>query len=321
MFCTPPATMRSAVPDIIACAPKETACWLDPHCRSTVTPGTSSGYPAANHDSRAMLPACPPIASTQPAITSSTAPGSTSTRSNRPRQADAPRSTGCTPASDPLRLPTAVRTASMTYACEIPVMSVLFSCDPAEDDREVLAANLFGRQWPARLIPADRNPGGVADEPVDQVDVDVGPEVALLDPLVGHVHPHLALLFVAVVHIGEPRLARQPLGPVLVDDDLRVPVRDRLERRHEQTLESLQRIRFRRNDLLVPVEQPVQEAAQQLVDHLLLGREVVVQAAGQNSRGVRDVTDRGGSQPALGEHRRGELEKLVASARRLAGCG
>ena len=58
MFCMPPATIRSAVPDMIACAPKEIACWLDPHCRSTVTPGTSSGKPAASHDSRAMLPAC-----------------------------------------------------------------------------------------------------------------------------------------------------------------------------------------------------------------------------------------------------------------------
>ena len=61
MFCMPPATMRSAVPDRIACAPKEIACWLDPHWRSTVTPGTSSGYPAASHAGAAMLPACPPM--------------------------------------------------------------------------------------------------------------------------------------------------------------------------------------------------------------------------------------------------------------------
>ena len=39
MFCMPPATIMSAVPDMIACAPKEIACWLEPHCRSTVTPG------------------------------------------------------------------------------------------------------------------------------------------------------------------------------------------------------------------------------------------------------------------------------------------
>ena len=48
---------------------------------------------------------------------------------------------------------------------------------------------------------------------------------------------------------------------------------------------------------------------------------MVIQAARQNSRGVGDVTDRGRAQPAFGEHRRGELEKLVAAARRLAGCG
>ena len=58
MFCMPPATIRSAVPDMMACAPKEIACWLEPHWRSTVTPGTSSGKPAASQDSRAMLPAC-----------------------------------------------------------------------------------------------------------------------------------------------------------------------------------------------------------------------------------------------------------------------
>ncbi|SLJ82196.1 Uncharacterised protein [Mycobacteroides abscessus subsp. abscessus] len=43
MFCTPPATITSAVPLMMACAPKLMACWLEPHWRSTVTPGTSSG--------------------------------------------------------------------------------------------------------------------------------------------------------------------------------------------------------------------------------------------------------------------------------------
>ena len=45
MFCTPPATTRSAVPLITACAAKCTACWDEPHWRSTVTPGTASGRP------------------------------------------------------------------------------------------------------------------------------------------------------------------------------------------------------------------------------------------------------------------------------------
>jgi hypothetical protein len=43
MFCTPPATMTSVVPLMTAWAAKCTACWLDPHCRSIVVPGISSG--------------------------------------------------------------------------------------------------------------------------------------------------------------------------------------------------------------------------------------------------------------------------------------
>src|SRR6202035_181334 len=49
MFCTPPATTRSAVPLSTAWAAKCTACWEEPHWRSTVTPGTASGRPAASH--------------------------------------------------------------------------------------------------------------------------------------------------------------------------------------------------------------------------------------------------------------------------------
>src|SRR3954451_23415743 len=45
MDCTPPATTTSAVPDITAWAAKCTACWPEPHWRSTVVPGTSSGVP------------------------------------------------------------------------------------------------------------------------------------------------------------------------------------------------------------------------------------------------------------------------------------
>ena len=76
MFCTPPATTRSAVPLSTAWAAKCTACWDEPHCRSTVTPGTASGRPAASQAVRAMSPACGPTVSTQPKTTSSTASGS-----------------------------------------------------------------------------------------------------------------------------------------------------------------------------------------------------------------------------------------------------
>ena len=43
MFCTPPTSTRSCVPLSTPCAPKWTACWLEPHWRSTVVPGTASG--------------------------------------------------------------------------------------------------------------------------------------------------------------------------------------------------------------------------------------------------------------------------------------
>ena len=63
MFCTPPATTRSAVPDSTAWAAKVTACWQEPHCRSTVTPGTCSGSPRrARRCGRCLPPAarrCP----------------------------------------------------------------------------------------------------------------------------------------------------------------------------------------------------------------------------------------------------------------------
>jgi hypothetical protein len=112
MFWTPPATTRSFVPLITAWAAKWTACCEEPHWRSMVTPGTSSGKPAASQQVRAMSPACGPRASTQPNTTSSTAAGSTPVRSTSARRTWAPRSAGCTLASPPPRLPTGVRTAS-----------------------------------------------------------------------------------------------------------------------------------------------------------------------------------------------------------------
>ncbi len=112
MFCTPPAMITSFVPLMTACAAKCTACWLEPHCRSIVVPGISSGRPAASQAVRAMSPACGPIASTQPKNTSSTAIGSRSLRSTIVLMTCAPRSAGCTWLKPPPRLPTGVRAAS-----------------------------------------------------------------------------------------------------------------------------------------------------------------------------------------------------------------
>ena len=112
MFCTPPVTITSFVPLRTAWAAKCRACWDEPHCRSMVVPGTSSGRPAASQHVRAMSPAWGPIVSTQPKMTSSTAAGSMPVRSTSPEIAWAPRSAGCALASPPPFLPTGVRTAS-----------------------------------------------------------------------------------------------------------------------------------------------------------------------------------------------------------------
>ena len=51
----------AACPTSRACAAKCTACCDEPHCRSTVVPGTSSGKPATSQQVRAMSPACGPM--------------------------------------------------------------------------------------------------------------------------------------------------------------------------------------------------------------------------------------------------------------------
>ncbi|GAB6984865.1 hypothetical protein JCM10369A_13890 [Nocardioides pyridinolyticus] len=112
MFCTPPATTRSCVPESTPWAAKCTACWEEPHCRSMVTPGTWSGSPATSQAVRATSPACEPMVSQHPRITSSTAPGSTPVRRISADSVCAARSAECTSARAPPRLPTGVRTAS-----------------------------------------------------------------------------------------------------------------------------------------------------------------------------------------------------------------
>ncbi len=116
---TPPATTRSAWPALTAAAAKCRACWLEPHWRSRVVPGTDSGQPAARTALRAMFQDCSPTCDTQPQMTSSTRAGSNPLRSARARSACAERSTGCTSARLPFRRPTGVRTAPTMTASRI----------------------------------------------------------------------------------------------------------------------------------------------------------------------------------------------------------
>src|SRR5499427_8504834 len=113
---TPPATTTSYWPLIRPAAAKCTDCCDEPHCRSTVTPGTLSGQPAASTALRAMSNVCSPNWLTQPQITSSTRAGSVPERSASACSTCADRSTGCTPDSAPFRFPTAVRTAATITA-------------------------------------------------------------------------------------------------------------------------------------------------------------------------------------------------------------
>ena len=91
---TPPATTTSYWPLTRPAAAKWTDCWLDPHWRSTVTPGTDSGQPAESTALRAMSNVCSPTWPTQPQMTSSTTSGLTPARSARALSTCADRSTG-----------------------------------------------------------------------------------------------------------------------------------------------------------------------------------------------------------------------------------
>ena len=76
MCSTPEPITTSWMPDAISAAPKLTACWAEPHCRSTVVAAASIGSPSCSQALRATLKACSPNCCTQPAITSSTSAGS-----------------------------------------------------------------------------------------------------------------------------------------------------------------------------------------------------------------------------------------------------
>ena len=116
MTSTPAATTMSWAPAMTAWAAKWADCWDEPHWRSIVVAGTSSGHPAASTALRPTLTDWAPACMTHPMITSSTRAGSRLLRSASAVSVSAARSAGCQPDSLPLRLPPAVRTASTMTA-------------------------------------------------------------------------------------------------------------------------------------------------------------------------------------------------------------
>ena len=122
MLSTPAAITMSYAPAMTPWAPKWTACWDEPHWRSTVVAGTVSGSPAARTAERVMFMACSLTWSTQPPITSSMRSGSMPVRSTIFRSEWASRSTGWMGLSPPLPglpRPIGVRTASTMTASRI----------------------------------------------------------------------------------------------------------------------------------------------------------------------------------------------------------
>ena len=81
MCSTPEPIATSCTPAAISAAAKLTACWAEPHWRSTVVAGVSAGSPACSQALRPTLNICSPYCWTHPVITSSTAAGSMPARS------------------------------------------------------------------------------------------------------------------------------------------------------------------------------------------------------------------------------------------------
>ena len=75
MCSTPEPMTTSWMPAAISAAPKLTACWAEPHWRSTVVAAASIGRPSCSQALRATLKPCSPNCCTQPAMTSSTSLG------------------------------------------------------------------------------------------------------------------------------------------------------------------------------------------------------------------------------------------------------
>ena len=81
MCSTPEPIAASWTPEAISAAAKLTACWAEPHWRSTVVAGVSTGSPACSQALRPTLNICSPNCWTQPVMTSSTSEASMPARS------------------------------------------------------------------------------------------------------------------------------------------------------------------------------------------------------------------------------------------------
>ena len=238
-----------------ACAAKCTACWEEPHCRSMVTPGTSSGSPAASQHVRAMSPACGPTVSTQPKTTSSTAAGSTpsgpsvpSARARRGRRGARRRARrcACRPGCGPRRRcrPRPWR----GYLLRVVLVAGVSSPGSLRGPWRGTAWRSRRRDMrAARLVPAGGDPDGVADEAVDERPVEVGAEDAVAHAAFQQRQPDLFERALGVGEVAEALAGRGEVRGLLLVDGDGVPVRSiAAERLGDEGLQGLAGRRDRR---------------------------------------------------------------------------
>jgi hypothetical protein len=116
---TPQAIATSTTPEPMSDAARPVACWLEPHCVSTVVAAVVMGRPAPSHAVRVRLNACSPTWLTTPPMTCSMRAGSMPVRSIKAFWTSPRISPGCIVERPPLRFPMGVRTAS-TITTEFP---------------------------------------------------------------------------------------------------------------------------------------------------------------------------------------------------------
>ena len=109
---SPHESTTSSSPEPTSPAARVVACWLEPHCESTVVEATSMGRPCESQAIRAMLKVCSPTWETQPPTTWPIASAGTPLRSRAAFWTVPRRSAGCIPDNPPARRPIGLRTAS-----------------------------------------------------------------------------------------------------------------------------------------------------------------------------------------------------------------
>ena len=112
MSSTPHAIATSTTPEPTSEVARLVACWLEPHCVSTVVAAVSSGSPAESQAVRVMLKLCSPTWLTQPPTTWPISAGSMPVRSINADCTVARTVAGWSDESPPPRRPIGVRTAS-----------------------------------------------------------------------------------------------------------------------------------------------------------------------------------------------------------------